>query len=257
MLIFAEEHPVTEEMQIKEESQKMEQQDKISNKTEPEIPLIDELEITIKPKVDDTFRNECIRPPVSVKYGISPNWELFLRLNTFLNNPLKGENRNGMSDVSIGTKYHCKKLFKPYMDATAAFSVQIPTGNNEDISDGYTHYLPQLIFTKTLSDWHQVKLAATIKMDILSGSPDNMEALDQKPKDNSLTVILGFLYPDKPFQYSIETEWTTTEIDGGHQNSVYLISGIFWNMPKAKYQWIPGTIRLGGGLRIGLTAMDT
>jgi len=252
VFVSAEENKIPEEKRIEDETKEKALQEEIPDKKPMSEQIIDELEIMIKPKVDDTIRSECIHPPLSVKYGITPNWDFTLRLNTFFNNPLRGETRNGVSDVSIGTKYHWQRLFKPYLDTITAFSVQIPAGDSEDISDEYTHYRPEIKFFKIFPDWNKLQLSATINLDILSGSSDSMEIQDQDPLDNFLTLTVGAQFPVAPFKYSIETEWITTEIDGGNQNSVYLKSGVFYDIPEKRYPWMRGAMQLGVGVRIGL-----
>ena len=255
MPAFPEEHKVSNEKQIEDEGKDTVLKEKPSRRLFPELPNMEDLEISIKPKVSDTIQSECIRPPIDFKYEIAPNWELFLRLNTFLNNPMKGENRNGMSDISIGTKYHWNKLFKPYVNTITAFSVQIPTINNDEESyDEYHthHFRPQIIFSKVLSDWYKVQLFTDINLDILSASPDSIETSDETLIYNSLNLIVGFLFPTRLFKYSLETEWITTEIDGGSQNSVYLKTGLYWNVKKKKHPWIYGNLDLGVGVRYGL-----
>lgn len=251
VFLSAQEHKVSEDRQIENKSNirplQEEDTDKKSSKQ-----VIDDIEISIKPKVEDTIKSECIHPPLSVKYGITPDWEFTFRLNTFLNNPLKGETRNGVSDLTIGTKYHWKGLLKYKTDTITAFSVQIPAGSSEDFSDEYTHFRPELKFIKTIPEWNSVRLATTIKMDILSGYSDGIETSNQEPLDNSLTFTIGALLPVSPFNYVFETEWISTEIDGGNQNIVYLISGVFYDMQERKYPWIRGAMQLGLGVRIGL-----
>jgi hypothetical protein len=243
---------VPEEQQIDDEDKRTTPQEEDPDKKTSKKQIIEELEISIKPKVDDTIKSECIHPPLSVKYGITPNWEFTFRLNTFLNNPLRGETRNGVSDVTIGTKYHWKRLLKYHIDTITAFSIQIPAGSSEDIYDEYTHYRPELKFIKTVPEWYKVQLSTTIKMDILSGYSDGIENSDQDPLDNSLTFTIGTLFPASPFNYVFETEWMSTEIDGGNQNIVYFTSGVFYDMQERKYPWIRGAMQLGLGVRIGL-----
>lgn len=254
--VSADEYKVLEEQKIEDENKEKGIQEELPDKKPTSRQVIDELEISIKPKVDDTIRSECIHPPLKVKYGITPNWEFSLRLNTFLNNPLRGETRNGVSDVSIGTRYHWERFFKYYIDVITAFSVQIPAGNSEDVYDEYTHYRPELKFIKTVPDWHRVQFSTTINMDILSGYSDSIEIQDQDQLDNSLSLTVGALFPIAPFKYSIETEWITTEVDEGNKNSVYLISGIYYEMLEKKYPWTRGAMNLGLGVRIGLNDTD-
>ncbi|MGA1841683.1 MAG: hypothetical protein ACMUIU_13755 [bacterium] len=256
--LYALENKVSEEKQIKDEEKGACIEKEASDKKSSDKQIIDDIEISIKPKVNETINSECIHPPLSVKYGINPDWEFNFRLNTFLNNPLKGRSRNGVSDVTVGTKYHWKGLLKYDIDTITAFSVQIPAGSSEDISDEYTHYRPELKFIKTVPEWKKVQLSTTIKMDILSGYSEEAETLNQDTLDdslildNSLTFTIGALFPVYPFNYIFEAEWISTEIDGGNQNIVYLTSGVFYDVQEKKHPWIRGEMQLGLGVRFGL-----
>ncbi|MGA1864478.1 MAG: hypothetical protein ACMUHX_05400 [bacterium] len=249
---------MSEDKQIEDKENVPSLENEDPDKKSPDKQIIDDIEISIKPKVDDTINSECIHPPLSVKYGVNPDWEFNFRLNTFLNNPLKGRSRNGVSDVIVGTKYHWKRLLKYDIDTITAFSVQIPAGSSEDVSDEYTHYRPELKFVKTVSEWKKVQLSTTIKMDILSGYSEEAETLNQDTLDdslildNSLTFTIGALLPVYPFNYIFEAEWISTEIDGGNQNIVYLTSGVFYDVQEKKYPWIRGEMQLGLGVRFGL-----
>ena len=249
--LAAEQNPASQ-VQIEDEDQEIEDQEESTDSSPSDSGILGDIEISIKPKVQDTIRSDCIHPPVKFKYDIAPNWELFLKLNTFINNPLRGEDRNGMSDVSIGTKYHWKKFFKPYVDTASAFSVQIPTSSDEEVSDGYTHYRPELMLSKRIPECYQIRLFTHIYLDILSGNNETFELLERESLNNSLTWNLGVQCPTRLFIYSIETEWITTEVSGGTQNSVYFISGIFWEINEKKHRLIRGSMNLGLGLRIGL-----
>lgn len=252
---FTEEHTVPVEQTLENTAEEMSSDEKPSRRTFPDIPNIENLEISIKPRVSDTIQDECIRPPIDFKYELSPNWELFLRFNTFINNPTRGEDRNGMSDISIGTKYHLKKLFRPYVHTITAFSFQIPTINNdEDTPDEYHtyHYKPQIIFTRTFSEWHMVQFLTDIKLDILSDSPDNIETLVETDAYNSLSLLVGLSLPTRFCKYSVDTEWITTGIDGGNQNSVYVRTGFFWVLTQKSHPWIRGNLDLGAGVRCGI-----
>jgi hypothetical protein len=69
---------------------------------------------------------------------------------------------------------------------------------------------------------------------------------------DTLGLAFGALYPALSYYYSLEILRTTTEIDGSNQNTVYLTPGFLWSIPGKKHFKIPGTLRLGIGLRLGI-----
>lgn len=206
-----------------------------------------ELELTINPRLEDLLSKDYVRFPVRFKYGITSNWETFLLLNTFLDNISRADNRNGMSDVTVGTKYRWKRLLRPHVETATAFSIKIPTGSNDDISGGYIHYLPQIIFTKTLPSLDFTRLNASLGFDVVSGPPRDVEG---RP-DNSMIVSLGATYPSGSVNYSLETIYVTTEVGGGTVNSVFITPGFLWGVPKGRNP-LPGDWRFGLGFRFGL-----
>lgn len=251
--ISAQNHQASEEQPIEDKSKKNPGWlEELLDMKLPKTQRMGELEISINPRLDDIVRHDYIRLPLRMKYGMTPNWELSFRLNDFLVNPFRGEDRSGISDVSFGTKYRWKKYPIPYVDTATDFSVQIPTDNKAYISDRYTHYRPQIIFSKILPQWHEVQLSFAINLDILSSYPKNVENQDGTPRYDALGLVFGVLYTTPSQSYSLEAHWVTTEIDGGNQNTVYLLPGFFWLISKKKYLKFPGTFRLGLGFRIGI-----
>lgn len=205
-----------------------------------------ELEVLIKPRLEDLLDEEYVRFPVRFKYGITANWESFLELNTFVDNFTRSGNRNGMSDVALGTKYRFKRRLKPYVDTAVSFSIRVPTGSNDDISGGYTHYAPQLIFTKTLVHFHGMRTSASLGFDIVAGPP----AEEARP-DNSMSLAIGATYPRGRASYSMEAVYVTTETGGGTINALFLTPGFQWDIPRDRNP-LPGEWRLGLGARFGL-----
>jgi len=251
--ISAKKHQASEEQPIEDKSKKKPGWlEELLDMKLPKTQRMGELEISINPRLDDIVRRDYIRLPLHMKYGITPNWELSFRLNDFLVNPFRGEDRSGISDVSFGTKYQWKKYPIPYVDTATDFSVQIPTDNKAYISDRYTHYRPQIIFSKIFPQWNEVQLSFAINLDILSSYSENVEDPNGTSRYDALGLVFGVLYPAPSHSYSLEAHWVTTEIDGGNQNTVYLLPGFFWFIPKKKYLKFPGTMRFGLGLRIGI-----
>ncbi|MGA1796989.1 MAG: hypothetical protein ACMUIL_14140 [bacterium] len=218
----------------------------------------DEIEITLNPRLDDIARRDYIRMPFRIRYGITGNLEMSFRLTNFLDNPFRGDTGTGLSDIFLGTKYQWKRILKPYVDSATAFSVLIPNDDRLGMTDGRTHYQPQLIFSKILPNRQTVQLSLAIHMDILSSHPNFNDIPEGDPAYNALGLFLGAAYLKPSYNYSIEIFWITTEIDGGHENPVYISPGLFWNIPKRRYPKLPGLLRIDLGMRFGVydTAED-
>jgi hypothetical protein len=190
--------------------------------------------------------------PLRFKYGFTPNLEFSCRLNNFLDNPFRSKGSSGISTVSFESKYQWKKYLRPLLNTATAFSVRIPTDSYFNIGDGYTHYQPQLIFSKPLSKWRPLHLSVAFSIDFLSSFPEKKIIPGYSTGYHSLGLALGLLYPTQYFNSSVEISWTTTEIDGGTQNPVFVMPGLLWSIPKKGYPRVPGKFRLALGIRIGL-----
>lgn len=254
--VWPENHPLPEAQNM--EDQEAEEEDKASLLEEllfmvlPKTQQENELEITLNPRLDDLVRRDYVRIPFRIRYGITRNLEMSFRLTNFIDNPFRGDTGTGLSDIFLGTKYQWKKILKPYVDSATAFSVLIPNDDRPGMTEGHTHYQPQLIFSKILPNWQRVQLSLAIHMDILSSQPNFNDIPEGSPAYNSLGLFLGVVYFKPTYNYSFEIFWITTEIDRGDENPVYISPGLFWNIPKMRYPRLPGLLRLGLGLRLGV-----
>lgn len=209
-----------------------------------------ELEFSVSPRVEDAVDRDFVRMPLRIKYGISANWEASLTLGFFFENPFMQEETSGMSHIVVGTKYLWKKALKPHVRTATSFSVLVPAADNEEITDGYTHYQPRIIFTRTLTRMRRVELSASVGMDFLSGSSNSGEE-----KENSLSLTSGALYPAPPLSYFFEAVWTTT--GSGGRNSFFLTPGLRWDIrPRTQNTVLKGAESLSIGARFGLDAAD-
>lgn len=209
-----------------------------------------ELELSVSPRLEDAVNRDFVRTPLRIKYGITDNWEAFLTFGFFFENPFRQEGTSGMSHLVVGTKYRWKKALRPHVNTATSFSVLVPAADNEEITDGYTHYRPRIIFTRALGQMRRVELSGSMGMDFLSGSSNTGEE-----KENSLSLTSGVLYPAPPLSYFFEAVWITT--GPGGQNSFFLIPGLRWDIrPKTRNTVLRGSESLSVGARFGLDAAD-
>lgn len=211
-----------------------------------------ELEISLTPRLEDTVSEFFIRMPLRFKYGITSQWETSLALGFFVNNPTKEPSREGISDIIVGTKYRWKKLFGPSIHTATLFSVHIPTGHNDDINVGVYRYRPSIILGKTLKDWHEVELSGSVGVEIIGGTPEDGETVD-----DSLNLSVSALYPSPPLGYFFEAIWVTTEISGGGENSFFLTPGLGWDLrQKTEHTRLRSFKSFRLGARFGLGDAD-
>jgi hypothetical protein len=212
-----------------------------------------ELELSINPRVDDVLDEFFVRIPVRVKYGITANWEASVRAGTFVDNPTKGESRNGLASITLGTKYRFKETFRKYVSTAVAFSVLFPTGSNEDINDGYIRYRPSLIFSRAFQGKYLLEFTWSVGLDLL-GSAQNDADPDLK---DSLRLSMGAINRRSTLSPFLETSFVTDEIDSGTENSVFLTPGVRWDFGQDIRDRTYGIARsFSFGLRFGLFDAD-
>jgi hypothetical protein len=212
-----------------------------------------ELELSVNPRVDDVLDDFFIRIPVRVKYGITSNWETSVRFGTFVDNPTKGESRNGLSDITLGTKYRFKETLRKYVNTAVAFAVLFPTGSNEDINDGYIRYRPAIIFSRVFEGKHRLDFTWSVALDLLGAAQNEADP----DLNDSLAVSMGVINRRSTLSPFFETTFVTDEIDTGTDNSVFLTPGVRWDFSrdiKDRTYGIARSFRFG--LRFGLFDAD-
>jgi hypothetical protein len=212
-----------------------------------------ELELSVNPRVEDALDEFFIRIPVRVKYGIWENWEVSVRFGTFLDNPTQGESRNGLSDITLGTKYRFQEKFRKYVNTAVAFAVLLPTGSNEDINDGYIRYRPSIIFSRVFEARYRLEFTWSVGLDLL-GSAQNEADPDLR---DSLALSMGIFNRRAAVSPFFETTFVTDEIDNGTDNSVFLTPGVRWDFGKDIKDRTYGIARsFSFGVRFGLFDAD-
>ena len=101
------------------------------------------------PTFDDAFTRDYIRIPVRLKRGMTDNFELMVGVTPYLNNDKSNENRNGWQDWRAGGKYRFKEFLTSYFDSALGLSIVSPIGGEDDTTDGYTHFKPYAVLSKT------------------------------------------------------------------------------------------------------------
>lgn len=213
----------------------------------PETQFNYELDISITPSAGDVIGEDYIRSPIRIKYGLTDNWEISVEPKTYLHNFFRSEYGLKCTDIVYGTKYRFKRLFKDYFNTALSYRIVDPVYANPEISDGFHHYRPGIHFSKTLKDFHSIRLSSSIGVDLVRDPGMN----DLVKPNDSVSVSLGAKLPSEKINYTLETIYITDKVDNGVSEVAYITPGMFLKL-KDWYADVPGVWSLGTGVRFGL-----
>jgi len=211
----------------------------------PTTQHIHELDISIRPNSGDVVKQDFIRMPIRLKYGITENWEVSVTPLTYFSNFFRGRLGLFMTDVTIGTKYNFGEAY-PGSGVGMAFSFShvIPVRDDIRISDGYYHYMPGVLFSTKIKGAYILGLGIGLNLVQGKAPPGSIE-----PNDTMNTgVSLAFI--NNGVTYTLESLYVTDEIFGGQTEEAYLTPGISLDV-TGWLKEIPGVWTFSSGLRIG------
>ena len=212
--------------------------------------------ISMNPKVADIFQEDYIRMPVKFRYGLTKNLELSAMPETYIHNPRRKTAGFGVANMDIGLKYNFLRILRKHVSMAFALNTLYPVGSNPDLMDGYVHYKPKLIVSKTLKDFHDVEVVSSIGWDIIDGSTEPLVEEDEDQRDIT-ELSLGFKLPRDPYAWSMEFVYTTEKPDGGDHEGFTATPGWHWYVPRQRAQWFPGDITLSLGVSFGIMDAET
>ena len=133
----------------------------------PDTQRRHEVKVSVRPRIEDIIKSDYLRTPVSFRYGLLRNVSLSLGPNFYLHNPKRGTLGIGMSNLNAGIKYGFKHILKDVVHMAFAVGVIYPVGSNPELMDGYVHYRPSFIVSKTFPEFYDVVVVSSIGMDII------------------------------------------------------------------------------------------
>ena len=205
-----------------------------------------ELDISLRPKAADILKEDFIRAPIRIKYGITDNWQASIEPLTYFDNFFKGHLGLYMTDVTLSTKYNLGTPLGGGVNMAFSFRTVLPVRYDTRISDGYYHYIPTLLFSKQLKKIH-LQSSMSVGVNIAQGSGP---AFSIRPND-TLSTSVGLTYPSDRITYTTEVAYITDRTYGGSMEEAYLTPGLFLDV----HDWfrnVPGVWTFGTGVRIGM-----
>ncbi|KKK51862.1 hypothetical protein LCGC14_3110710, partial [marine sediment metagenome] len=219
----------------------------------PDIERRRHIGISMNPQLMDIINNDYIRLPIQFKYGLAKNIELSVRPVTYIHNPRRKTVGLGIADLDMGIKYRFLHILRRHVSMAFAFHTIYPVGSNPELMDGYVHYKPRLIVSKTLEDFHKLQVVSSIGWNLIDGASEPLLVEDEVKKDIT-QLSFGLRLPRDPFAWSLEFVYTTDKPDNGEYEALTVTPGWHWNIPREQAEWFPGD--LGLSLGVGFGFMD-
>jgi len=216
---------------------------------ETELPTTQhgyELDISLRPKASDVVKEDYIRMPIRVKYGITNNLEFSVTPQTYFANFFKGYFGLYMTDVALGTKYNYGETYpRSGIDMALSFKHIIPVRYDIRISDGYYHYIPAVLLSKRFGELYFMGLGLGVDLVQGEGPPDSIQ-----PNDTMFTSVSFSRHKDNT-TYALETLFVTDEVYGGVTESLLITPQASLDVKNWLFD-VPGIWTVSTGLRIGL-----
>jgi hypothetical protein len=205
-----------------------------------------ELDFSIRPKAGDIVKEDFIRMPIRVKYGITNNLEFSASPLTYFDNFFKGQYGFYMTDITLGGKYNYGETYpESGVDMALSLKYVIPLRYDTRISDGYYHYLPSILFSTRFGNLYN--LGVGIGVNIVQGEGP---AGSTRPED-TLSTSASLAYNPGDSTYTFETVYVTDELYGGDTEQLLITPGVSLDI-KDWLNQVPGIWTLSSGIRIGL-----
>lgn len=212
----------------------------------PETQYDHELDFSLRPRASDAIREDYIRSPVRIKYGVTDRWQVSLEPMVYFDNFFRGEYGLYMTDVKFATKYHLGEFIGHGVDWAFSYAHIMPLRHDVRISDGYEHYMPAILLSRNIKRYKSLLVGLSIGADIVSG--DGPEGTVRP--DDTLSVSLGVHYRSKKVNYLLETIYITEEPYGGNAEYAYITPSLSLDV----HDWmdnVPGIWTFGAGVRLG------
>lgn len=217
-----------------------------------------ELELSLSPRVVDIVGHRYIRLPVSAKFAVNDHWDASVRIQPYVDSPIRGDSRTGVENVRFSTKYRLP--IRPFGALDSAFGVRLSfplEDEDEGITDGYRHFQPFAVISRTydLENERQFQWFAGLALDFVGDAPSGSRKSDRR---SELGLYSGILYsPPGHWRYAFYTEWNTTRIDGGTDDGFFLVPGLIYDPPSDRFPWLPGDWKFELAGKLGLDDADS
>lgn len=209
--------------------------------------------VIVHPHFGDLLHRDYLRVPVGFRYGLNDLTELNAEIDSYLTHGLRKRSAGyGVSELRLGAKYEWNQWLKPTLDTSTGINFRVPLGRPPlELTDGYNHAAPYVVFSRRLSEWPGFTPFVTLSTDVMwkSSVPGSFQR--NQPHRDSLSVAPGFLWERGAFKYTLVCTYTTTAlISRGSTNILSINPSVLWQLPPALVFHTTGRWIVGAGVRV-------
>jgi hypothetical protein len=173
------------------------------------------LVFSFSPRSADLRKNEYVRLPVTLRYGLTNRWEIYGGLTPFCPNPVNSgkEHRWGPGMTTAGVRYDWGHWGKIFDHVTVGIEGRTPLGKPPyDVIDYYAHVTPFINTSRPLPFPHTT-LITNIGYDRSLKAPWRAPAPSPPTvvRRRGLAITPGVLYKPGEFGASFEYSWRYIE----------------------------------------------
>jgi hypothetical protein len=202
-----------------------------------------------EPKAGDLVRRQFVRYPFTVRYGLTPKWEIYGGLTPISPNPFKSgeDHRWGLGLFNFGVRHDSVLNDCYFKQVSYGVENSIPLGEPpESLIDHYIHVKPYVTASRPLESLKKTTLLTSISYDRSFKSPSRDNVPPDVVKRHILEVAPGLFYKPSEFGYLAQcgVQW----ID--EPNGIHLAytgkAGVLWDVPieRSKRWHLPGKWQL-------------
>ena len=237
----------TEETKVSDDDMQI---DGVFNSALPGTVKKHRVKLLFRPHFGDFHRKDYLRVPLSLRYGITGQWEVTGGVEGYFSHGFGDKNwfeKNGFSSLNLSTKYRIGQRLWAHWDTGVGFDYRTPVSSPpSDVSDGLRHLSYYASFSRELESLPDWRVFWNVGADDVSttGRPVVLEKNDLG--DDSVNVTGGVVWQRAHHSYTFEASYATTRLTGIRNRDVFSIRpGIIWKLPKkytfnAKGDWFLG-----------------
>lgn len=210
--------------------------------------------ISVHPHLGDFSIRDYIRITMGVRYGLTRNWEVSARTDTYFSHGLGDVaffKQVGFSTLELGTKYDIGAGVIAGWNTAVGFDFSMPVSRPPaDLTDGMRHYNPYFVASRRLPAHPTIRVFWGAGVDFVQHTDRPHELQKNQLDDDATELSAGAVWDRRSLHYTFEMAWASTRLLGQTKDDTFLLRpGVIWEVPWFRARHPGRIILLGGALR--------